>query len=119
MIAPPAFFWTNLTFVITATSTSSTLQFAAENDRDYFGLDDVSLTPIPKPSFAALDGGPNRVGFTWYSRPGLSYVVQYKTNLLQADWISLSTNTAGASTASFTNPACPDPERLYRIRQLP
>lgn len=114
-----AFSWTNLTYVVTATSTSSTLQFAAENDQDYFGLDDVSLTPIPKPSFAALDRGPNRLGFTWYSLPGLAYVIQYKTNLLQAHWINLSTNTAASSSASFTITTGTDPLRFYRIGQLP
>ena len=116
---PQDFSWTNLTFVVTATGTSSTLQFAAENDQDYFGLDDVSLTPIPKPSFAALDRSANRLGLTWYSLPGLTYVVQYKTNLQQADWISLSTNTAAGSTANFTNTISSDQARFYRIGQLP
>jgi hypothetical protein len=116
---PQGFSWTNLMFVVTATGTSSTLQFAAENDQDYFGLDDVSLTPIPKPSFAALDRSANRLGLTWYSLPGLTYVVQYKTNLQQADWISLSTNTAAGSTANFTNTISSDQARFYRIGQLP
>jgi hypothetical protein len=116
---PPAFSWTDLTFVVTATGTSSTLQFAAENDQDYFGLDDISLTPIPNPSVAALDQGPNRLGLIWYALPGLSYVVQYKTNLLQANWINLSTNTAATTTASFTNTITSDPVRFYRVRQLP
>jgi hypothetical protein len=119
MTNPPAFSWTNLAFVVTAASTSSAIQFATENDQDYFGLDDVSLTPIPKPSFTALARGTNRLALTWYSLPGLSYVVQYKTNLLQPNWISLSTNTAAASTASFTNTLGTDPGRFYRIWQRP
>jgi len=116
---PPAFSWTNLTFIVTATGANSTIQFAAENDQDYFGLDDVSLTPIPTLSFAALARTANSLAFTWYSLPGLSYVVQYKTNLAQASWISLSTNTAAAGIASVTNAIGADPQRFYRIQQLP
>ena len=117
--SPPAFTWTNLSLVVTATGAGSTLQFAAENDQDYFGLDDVSLTPIPKPSFAGLARVNNGLALTWYSVPGLTYVVQYKTNLLQASWINLSTNVATSSLKSFTNNASPGQARFYRVWQLP
>ena len=56
---------------------------------------------------------------TWYSLPGLTYVVQYKTNLLQTNWISLSTNTGTVGTTGFTNPIGTDLGRFYRIEQLP
>jgi len=38
--------WTNLQFFVGATSASSQLQIGARNDPSYFGLDDVSVTPI-------------------------------------------------------------------------
>ena len=116
---PPVFAWTNLSFIVTATGTNSTIQFAAENDQDYFGLDDVSLTPIPKPTFNAVVRGTNVMVCTWYTVPGVTYAIQIKTNLLQPNWISLSTNTANASTFSFTNVIGTNPSRFYRIWQLP
>jgi len=116
---PPVFDWTNLSFVVTATGTNSTIQIAAENDNDYFGLDDVSLTPIPKPTFNAVVKGSNVMVSTWYTVPGVAYAIQYKTNLLQPNWINLSTNTANASTASFTNLIGRASSWFYRILQLP
>lgn len=35
--------WTNLQFIITATGSSTVLQFGARDDNDYLGLDDVSV----------------------------------------------------------------------------
>ena len=47
---PSSFGWTQKTFVVTATGTNTTLQFAVRNDPGYFGLDDVSVTPISLPT---------------------------------------------------------------------
>jgi hypothetical protein len=38
--------WTNLHFLVTATGTSTVLQFGFRHDLVYFGLDDISLTPL-------------------------------------------------------------------------
>lgn len=119
IVNPSRFSWTNLTFIVTATGTNSTIQLAAENDNDYFGLDDVSLLPIPRPSFAAATRVNNGIAFTWNSLAGISYLVQYKTNLLQTNWINLFTNAATAGTTSFTNFVGAGQQRFYRIRQLP
>src|SRR5215831_3969682 len=40
---PPPFAWKKLAFVVTATDTNTTLQFDAQNDQLFFGLDDVSV----------------------------------------------------------------------------
>jgi len=49
------FGWTNLQFVVTATSASSTLQFGFRQDPSYLGLDDISVTPTNLgPSAAAI-----------------------------------------------------------------
>ena len=116
---PPAFNWTNYLFLVTANGTNTTLQFAAWNDYANFGLDDVSVTPVPSPSFTALAKTTNGVVFSWNTLAGLSYLVQYKTNLLQTNWISLATNTAAGATVTFTNGPGPDARRFYRIRRQP
>ncbi len=41
--------WTNLVFTNLATSSSTPMQLAFDNDPDYFGLDDVSVTPVGPP----------------------------------------------------------------------
>lgn len=38
--------WTNLQFTVTATGTSTVLQFGFRDDRNYVGFDDVSLVPL-------------------------------------------------------------------------
>jgi hypothetical protein len=47
---PPVLAWTNITFVVTATGTNTTLQFGAQNPPDGFGLDDVSVDIILPPA---------------------------------------------------------------------
>jgi hypothetical protein len=116
---PPVMAWTHLNFVVTAADTNTTLQFGAENPPNFFGLDDISVTPVPVPSFAALARNTSGLAFSWYSLAGVSYLVQYKTNLAQTGWINLSTNTATGETTTITNAIAADPQRFYRIRELP
>jgi hypothetical protein len=116
---PPVLPWTNLTFVVTATGTNTTLQFGARNDPQGFGLDDVTLIPIPVPSFTALAKNPASLVFTWNTLAGVGYQIQYQTNLLETNWLVISNITATASSMSFTNTTDSDPQRYYRIRRLP
>jgi len=108
---PPVLAWTNLTFILTATST--------ENPPQYFGLDDISVTPIPAPSFVAAIGVTNAISLTWYAVPGVKYQVQYTTNLAGTNWVNMSTNAATSSTLSLTNHPGSDRQRFYRILRLP
>ena len=116
---PPVMPWTNITMVVTATGTNATLQFGAENDPDGFGLDDVTLTPIPAPSFRTAVETNNLLKFSWNSLAGVAYQVQYSTNLFKTNWIILSTNAATGSILTFTNSFGTDRQRFYRIRRLP
>ena len=111
--------WTNFNFVVTAIGPNSTLQFAFQNEPDYFGLDDVSVTPIPIPSFTAFSKMTNSLALTWNSLAGLAYRVEYKTNLLQTNWIPLATNFATAGTSSYTNIIGTNAARFFRVYRLP
>ena len=51
------FAWTNMQYVVTATGTSSVLQFGFRNDQNAFGLDDVSVQPVTRACIP--QGGPN------------------------------------------------------------
>jgi hypothetical protein len=120
LVGPPAFTWTNYNFVLTAAGTNTTLQFGAINPPNFFGLDDVSVTPIPVPSFvaAAVAGATNRLVFTWSALANVDYNVQYTTNLSQPNWLTLAAGLmASSNTLSFTdtNSLNAAPQRFYRI----
>jgi hypothetical protein len=117
-----AFAWTRFNFVVAATGTNTTLQFGAENQPDYFGLDDVSVTAIPSPSFSGLSLASNGLTFTWTTLANVNYFLQYKTNLAQASWLNLEsaieadTNTL---TAVDTNAVNSSLQRFYRVSVSP
>jgi hypothetical protein len=114
--------WTNLQFVVTATGTSTVLEFGFEDTPYYLGLDDVSVTPYLPPSFNLAQPA-TAAGFNlnWSTVAGLTYQVQYTTNLNQTAWINLgSPQTANANTLNLvdTNAVPSSPGRFYRIVQL-
>ena len=122
ILNPPAFGWTNLNFVVSATGSSTVLQFAAENDQNYFGLDDISVSAIPLLGFSSLQQLTNTYKFTWEATTGLVYQVQYKTNLLQPDWLNLGnaiTARTNVLTISDTNTLIVSPQRFYRLEVSP
>ncbi len=111
--------WTNLQFVVKATGPNTVLQFGGRDDPWFLGLDDVSVVPIPMAIIQGLTVTNNLVKFGWNTLAGLVYQAQYKTNLLQTNWISFYTNTATGSTLSLTNSVGSDPRRFYRLLLLP
>jgi subtilase family serine protease len=116
---PGAFDWTNQLFVVTATGTNAVLQFGSRNDPWYFGLDDVSVQPIPVPSFQSIVETSNAFVLSWNSLAGIQYQLQYSTNLAQTNWFILSTNVATDFITAFTNVIGTDPQQFYRVRRLP
>jgi hypothetical protein len=120
LTSPPVLHWTNLTMVVTATDTNATLQFGAQNDPDGFGLDDVTLTPIPAPSFCAVTETNNLLQFSWNSLAGVAYQLQFSTNLLTTNWVNLGAAISATNgIVTTTNNVGPDPQRFYRVRRLP
>jgi len=115
--------WTNLQFIVTATSSSTVLQIGERDDPWYLGLDDVSLTPIPAAVFqpTTVTNTNNNLKFTWNAMTGLVYQVQFKTNLLQPNWAVLKSITATNTAITFvdTNPVTGFPQKFYRLQLLP
>jgi subtilase family serine protease len=111
--------WTNLQFIVTATNSSTVLQFSVRDDPWFLGLDDVNVWPIPMSFRSVAKVGGNAVAFSWNTLAGIAYQVQYSTNLTQTNWTILSTNTATGFTLTATNSIGPDPQRFYRIRWTP
>ena len=113
--------WTNLQFIVTATSASTVLRLGFEDTPYYLALDDVSVSPISSP-LIKLAQKPATKGadfnFTCSAIAGLVYQVQYKTNLFQTDWINLGkprVATTNTLTISDTNAFLSSPRRFYRF----
>jgi hypothetical protein len=122
VLNPPAFSWTNLQFLVAATGTNTTLQIQAENDPDYFGLDDISVTPIPSPVFKTAAKSEDSFQLSWNTATGLVYQVQYTTNLLQTNWNNLTTSFTATNYAVSlldTNAPGSSPQRFYRLMVSP
>jgi hypothetical protein len=112
--------YTNMQFVVSATGASTLLEFGARNDPDYFGLDDVSVTPVPPPVFQSAAGANGSISLTWSAVTGVPYQLQYATSLSTLNWINLGapTNASGGSiSTSDVKPA--DPQRFYRVVVAP
>jgi hypothetical protein len=115
----PAIGWTNMHFIVTAAGTSSILQFGFRDDQTYLGLDDVTVQLVPVPRFQSVTKTNGTINLTWDALTGLVYQVQYKTNLLQTNWINLgAVITATNVTVTATNLIGPDPQRFYRLQLL-
>jgi subtilase family serine protease len=114
------FSYTNMQFVVWAANSSATLEFGARNDNDYFGLDDVSVTPIPPPVFQSAATAGGAIALTWGAMTGASYQLQYTTNLTPINWINLGTPITasnGVIAAFDTQPT--DRQRFYRVVLAP
>jgi hypothetical protein len=114
--------WTNLQFIVTATGSSTVLQFGFEDTPWYLGLDDISVTPLPVPAFQTATKTSSTFNLTWGTVTGLVYQVQYKTNLLQTNWINLGKPliaTNGSLTLSDTNAIGSSPQRFYHLMVSP
>ena len=110
--------WTNLQFIVTATSSGTVLQFGFYDAPYYLGLDDISVVPIPLPTFKTTVKTGSTFNLAFGTVTGLVYQVQYKTNLLQAVWNNLGkpiiANTS-TLTVSDTNAFNLSPHRFYRL----
>lgn len=111
---PPAFSWTNFEFVATAAG-NDTIQFGVENDSSYFGLDDVGVTRIPSLSFKSIGRAGATFNLSWNAATGLVYQVQYKTNLLQPNWASLTKPIAAATNVLTVQDSAASSQRFYRL----
>jgi uncharacterized repeat protein (TIGR03803 family) len=77
----------------------------------------VPLPAVLRTPVVAPDG---TVNLTWSSAVGQTYQLQYSTNLNSTNWINLNaTVTATNGVATQSDPAPTDPERFYRVVDLP
>jgi hypothetical protein len=63
--------------------------------------------------------GSTNFQFSYTANVGLSYVIQFSTNLTTADWISLATNVAESDPAIFVDARATNSSGFYRVGLLP
>jgi hypothetical protein len=89
--------WTNIQFMVTATSSSTVLQFGFRDDPSYLGLDDISVVPVTEsPDITGISLTGNNLVLNGVN--GLSnatYYVLMGTNLALPinQWTPVATNT--------------------------
>jgi hypothetical protein len=118
----PTFPWTNLVFVVSATSASTRLEIGGRDDPTALGVDDVSVVPITPPAFRGAIKSGNTVTLSWSGQVGLDYQVRYATALDLPDWTDLG-NVINATngTIVLSDPIVPDSNkmRFYRVLLVP
>jgi hypothetical protein len=107
--------FTNLVYMVSASSTSTVLQFGGSDQPWFLGLDDVSVEPILAPQFLSASRAGGAFNFSWNALPGLSYQVQYKTNLLQTNWVNLGGVITPTNSLGSISDSSQDQRRFYRI----
>ena len=120
--APGVLAWTNLQFVVTASQAKSTLKIEAENDSDGFGLDDVSVKPLPVLGFQSIQKAGGNCTLVWRAASGVKYQVQYTTDLVQGPWVNLGSAATGSGqslTINGPNAGEGAAQRFYRLAVSP
>jgi autotransporter-associated beta strand protein len=111
---------TNSTFTLLNVQSANATNYFARvyndlgNDTSQF----AKLTVVPRPQIQTPAGaGTPDVVLTWPAIPGISYQVQYNTNLVTTNWYLLTNVVAAGSSLSVTDhPPIGSLQRFYRLR---
>jgi PKD repeat protein len=68
------------------------------------------------PLLKVLAAEPTNFNFSFESFEGFTYTIEYKDDLTDPTWHTLSTNTGTGSSITYTNPVAAPPWRFYRLR---
>jgi D-alanyl-D-alanine carboxypeptidase len=93
------------------TITSSTLRDAYMSDvLRFFGI-------LPSPALAPLQYNPatKTLTLSWSASAGLSYRIQYKTNLTDVTWQALTPDITATNTVAYKSDSAVDQQRFYRV----
>jgi hypothetical protein len=111
----PLIQWTQMVFTVFATNSTTTLQFVARNDPDYFGLDDISVTPAAAPTFSAATVSGTSILISWNAIPGANYQLQFSTDL--TSWINSGFQVTATNSVMTVKKTLEhfDPQQYYRL----
>lgn len=74
------------------------------------------VAPLPV-TLTAPSASAGLFAFSYTANPGLSYVVESSTNLV--NWAPVATNTASSTLVPFSETLALGPPRYYRVGRLP
>jgi hypothetical protein len=114
--------WTNIEFMVTASSTHTSLEFDFQDDYGYLGLDDVSVAPQTTISGINL-AGRNLVVSGGNGYAGGACITFTSTNLTLdlSQWTPVATNTLdtdGTFTFTATNAVTAKSPRQFYLLQM-
>jgi hypothetical protein len=89
--------WTNMQFIVVATGASAIVKIGGRNDRDYIGLDDVTVTPGFAPSISTQP-----TNQTISVGDNVTFNVVATGLALKYQWQKNGINVSGATTNSLT-----------------
>jgi hypothetical protein len=113
----PLIQWTNMQFAVVASTAATALDIISCNLPDYFGLDDISVTPIGSPTFTSGSISNGSFFFSWNATPGAAYQLQTSASLFPPQWINVGfPTTATNSIMTVREPLQSGPQRFYRVR---
>lgn len=116
----PAFGWTNMQYVVPATSSRAVLEFLFDDIPGAFGLDDVTVEPLPAPAIQSVALSNGIVTLTWSSVSNLTYQIQAAGKIGTSNWANLGPPiTASASVTSATEAVAGGSQQFYRVTLLP
>ena len=77
----------------------------------------LNYLPTPPPVISPFlpGAGTSGASISWSTVPGVTYEVDYATNLAPANWLPLGSITAAGTNTTLTDPAATDPNRFYRV----
>jgi hypothetical protein len=114
------FAWTNIQYVVTASTSNSVLEFSFRHDQNAFGLDDVTVQALPSLRLEQVLHAQDGISLTWSSSAGARYQLQSATDLTAGNWIDWGDPvTATNGTLTVPQPITADPHRFYRLVLLP
>ena len=115
----PAFGWTNMQYIVPSVGTSGKLEFDFNNTPGAFGIDDITVEPVPGPIIysEAVTGG--NVSFNWNALVNYSYQLQTATVPVPANWSNVgNTILATNPVVQVSLPIDNSKTRFYRVVML-
>jgi hypothetical protein len=115
----PAFGWTNMQYIVSASGASGALEFDFNNTPGAFGLDDITVQTVPGPilSSTAVSGG--NINFSWNAIVNNSYLIQ-STADLGGSWTNVgNVIVATNSVMNISLPIGSAPKGFYRVIMSP
>lgn len=113
----PAFGWQNIQYIVSASGTSGTLEFDFNNTPGAFGLDDVTVEPVPALAVNSVSGG--NITLSWSAAVNSSYQIQSTTGL-GGVWTNVGSPIIATNRVmSISLPISNNPQTFYRFIILP